>query len=91
MDVEALLDVDALLDEDALFDDEALFDVEAPLFVRPDCDVEGLVDALLEAVAPDPRPACDVDGRLPPLPAVLKFPLLTLLLTRLEVFLVFLL
>ena len=79
-------DVDGLLDCDF----EALLDDEAPLLVRPD-DVEGFVDALLEALAPDPRPACDVEGRVPPFPAVLKFPLLILLLTRLEVFLLFLL
>ena len=86
-------EVDDLFDgeEEALLDVEVLLDVEAPLLVRPEFDVEGLVVALLEAEAPDPRPACDVDGRVPPFPAVLKFPLLTLLLTRLEVFLVFLL
>ena len=58
--------------------------------VRPD-DVEGFVDALLEAEAPDPRPPCDVDGREPPLPAVLKFPLLILLFTLFDVFLLLLL
>jgi hypothetical protein len=91
-DVEGLLDrdVEALLDAEALLDVEALLDDEAPLLVRPD-DVEGLVDARLEAVFPDPRPACDVEGRVPPLPAVAKSPLLMLLLTRLEVFLLFLL
>ena len=59
--------------------------------VLPDCDVAGFDDALLEPEAPDPRPACDVEGRDPPFPAVLKFPLLMLLFTRLEVFLLFLL
>ena len=92
-DVDGLLDgdVEALLDEEALLDVEALLDDEAPLLVRPDCDVAGLVDARLEAVFPDPRPACDVEGRVPPLPAVLKLPLFILLFTRLEVFLLLLL
>ena len=85
-DVLVAFDVEGLLDRDV----EALLDAEAPLLVRPD-DVEGLVDARLEAVFPDPRPACDVEGRVPPLPAVAKSPLLMLLLTRLEVFLLFLL
>ena len=79
-------DVDGLLDGDV----EALLEVEAPLLVRPD-DVVGFVDALLEALAPDPRPACDVDGRDPPFPAVLKFPLLILLFTVLDLFLLLLL
>lgn len=91
-DVEGLLDreVDALLVVEALLVVDALLEDEAPLLVRPD-DVEGLVDARFEAVDPDPRRACDVDGRVPPLPAVVKLPLLILLLTRLEVFLLFLL
>ena len=86
-DVEGLLD----LDVEATLDVEALLEVEAPLLVRPDCDVAGLVDARLEAVFPVPRLACDVEGRVPPLPAVLKLPLFILLFTRFEVFLLFLL
>jgi len=87
--LDELGDADLLLDVVGLVD--ALLDDEAPLLVLPDCDVAGFDDALLDPEAPDPRPACDVEGRVPPLPAVLKFPLLTLLLTRLEVFLLFLL
>jgi hypothetical protein len=90
------LDAEDLFDElgdDVLvaFDVEALLEVEVPLLVRPDCDVAGLVDARLEAVFPVPRLACDVEGRVPPLPAVLKLPLFILLFTRFEVFLLFLL
>ena len=78
-----------LLDE--LGDADLLFD-EVPFLVRPACELEGFVDALLDPDTPlEARPACDVDGRDPPFPAVLKFPLLMLLLTRLEVFLLLLL
>ena len=87
---------DVLGDEDLFAldvdgDAEALLAVEDPFLVLPDCDVAGLFDALFDAPAPFPRPACEVEGRVPPLPAVLKFPLLILLFTLFDVFLLLLL
>lgn len=41
----------------------------------------------MDDAAFEERPACDVEGRVDPLPAVLKFPFFILLFTVLEVFL----
>ena len=78
------LDCDFVGFVDALLFDEVLF------LVRPACEFDGLVDALLDAPF-EARPACDVDGRDPPLPAVLKFPFLTFLFTVFEELLLLLL
>ena len=78
---------DVLGDVEALLLVEALFAFEDPPLVLPDC----VVEARFDAPDPLPRPACEVEGRVPPFPAVLKFPLLILLFTLFDVFLLLLL